>query len=485
MRIEPIHLVHEVLALSCIFIILSCSNEKQESQKEEEQANFIVFIADDVSWDSFGCTGNKTVKTPNIDRFASEGLLFKNAYLTASSCSPSRNSILSGKYPHSNGAPELHMPLPESEIPFPLLLKENGYHTVLAGKSHIGKAAQRAFDIHMTGKKINGEGGEAQWVRLLKDRPKNKPFFMWYASYDAHRKWSTDISIAEYDPLEVEVPPYFIDDGATRMDIVHYYKEISRFDHYIGEVRKELENQGVLDNTMIIIMSDNGMAFPRCKTRVYDSGMKTPFVVYSPKEIDKKGMSTSSLISSIDLAPTILEYAKIDVPKAYQGVSFSPILKNNSAETRESVFADHNWHDYEAHERMMRTKDYMYILNSRPNLTNCGPADSKRSPTQAALNEGYKRGELSVAQADVFVSPRPKEELYDMSNDSLQLLNLASVPKYEHVLNEMRFALKKWREETGDSTPEELTKDWFDRETGEKLEVFDLRERGEIPGIKQ
>lgn len=467
--------------LLCINFLLLKNLDFYEDEKES-QPNFILFIADDVSWDGFGCTGNTLVKTPNIDKFASEGLVFKNAYLTASSCSPSRCSIISGKYPHSNGAPELHLPLPESQIPFPLLLKENGYHTVLAGKSHIGKAAQRAFNVHVEGKKANGPGGEENWVKFLKERPKDKPFLMWYAAYDAHRPWSTDIEIAEYKTTDVEVPPYFADTPETRQDIVNYYNEISRFDYYVGEVRKELEEQEILENTVIIIMADNGMAFPRCKTRVYDSGMKTPFVVYSSKEIKDKGGESISLISAIDIAPTVLQLANINPPKDYQGTSFLPILNNRFAETKEVVFADHNWHDYEAHERMMRTKDFMYILNSRPNLTNCGSADSKGSPTQAALNALWVKGKLSAAQTDVFITPRPLEELYSLKNDSLQLINLASDPKFQKVLDKMRKDLRQWQVDTGDTTPENMTGDWRDRDTGKKLESFGIR--GEAPGKK-
>jgi len=139
------------------------------------------------------------------------------------------------------------------------------------------------------------------------------------------------------------------------------------------------------------------------------------------------------------------------------------------AEIRTAVFSEHNWHDYEAHERMIRTKDYLYLVNARPNLTNCGPADSKTSPTQAALNHIRDLGKLTAAQADVFIAPRPSEELFDVKNDPEQLLNLASVPKYQKKLEEMRGLLLKWQAETGDSTPDKLTPDKFDRETGEPL----------------
>lgn len=451
--------------------------------KASEKPNFIFIIADDVGWNDIGCYGNNIVKSPNIDRLSREGLQFTNAFLTASSSSPSRCSIISGRYPHSCGAAELHTPLPLHEIPFPLLLKENNYYTAHAGKWHMGQAAHRAFDRYTDNNGYNnGNGGEDNWVRFIKERPKDRPFFFWFASHDAHRPWGADTFKITHDPLTIKVPLFFADTPETRQDIASYFNEISRFDHFIGKVREELEQQGVLDNTVIIVMSDNGSPFPRCKTRVYDSGMKTPLIVFWPKGLRIKGVQSESLVSAIDVAPTILELAGIESPVGYQGKSFAPILENPSAEIRNEVFSEHNWHDYEAHERMMRTKDFLYVLNARPNLTNCGPADSKTSPTQHSLNKVRDEGKLTPAQADVFIVPRPFEELFEVRSDPQQLLNLASVPEYQKQLKVMRRLLKNWQFNTGDTTPRDLTPDWYDRETGESLKTE--QKRGTMPGIK-
>jgi arylsulfatase A-like enzyme len=210
--------------------------------------------------------------------------------------------------------------------------------------------------------------------------------------------------------------------------------------------------------------------------------MKTPLVVFWPKGIRSKGSQTESMISAIDIAPTILELAGIKPPDEYQGVSFVQVLNNPATEIRTAVFSEHNWHDYEAHERMMRTKDYLYVLNARPNLTNCGPADSKSSPAQHALNQIRDKEQLTMAQTDVFITPRPAEELFDVRNDPEQILNLASLPKYQEKINEMRSLLKSWQYKTDDSTPDKLTPDWFDRESGEALKIE--RIRGTMPGLK-
>jgi len=468
--------------LTTTTLTVVCKNCFAEQNKQKP--NIVFIIADDIGWNDLGCYGNRHVKTPNIDKLSAEGLQFNSAFLTASSCSPSRCSIISGKYPHSNGAAELHTPLPEKEVPFPLLLKEKGYYTVHAGKWHLGPAAHRAFDVYTDENGYdNGDGGENNWIPFLKDRPKDKPFFFWLASYDAHRPWGADTFLITHNPKELEVPIFFEDTPETRQDIASYYNEIARFDYYVGKVRQELERQDVLDNTIIIVTSDNGRPFPRCKTRVYDSGMKTPFIVYWPKGLKVKGQQSESLISSIDIAPTILMSAGINVPEDYQGKSFLPILNNPRKEIREQVFSEHNWHDYEAHERMIRTKKYLYVLNSRPNLTNCGPADSKNSPTQHSLNLVRDEGRLTPAQADIFIVPRPEEELFDVQKDPLQLLNLVSVPEYREVLQQMRSLLSDWQTKTGDTTPEHLTPDWYDRETGAPLDIE--RVRGIMPGQYQ
>ncbi|MDX1760334.1 MAG: sulfatase-like hydrolase/transferase, partial [Arenibacter algicola] len=159
------------------FLLLLSVSSTAYAQKEK--LNIIVFIADDVSWDDLGCYGNTQVKTPNIDQLARDGLKFDNFYLTASSCSPSRNSIITGRYPHNTGAAELHTTPPLNMVSFPELLRNNNYYSVMAGKFHMGPYARRGFDMMFEHRKENGDGGEESWLNSLKKRPKTKPFFMW------------------------------------------------------------------------------------------------------------------------------------------------------------------------------------------------------------------------------------------------------------------------------------------------------------------
>ena len=468
-----------VMSVFLLFLFLSCPIANSQSQKIETP-NIIVFIADDVSWNDFGCYGNTEVQTPNIDQLASNGMRFTNAILTTSSCSPSRISIMTGRYPHNTGAAELHTEPTRDFESIASALKNEGYYTGQAGKWHMGDLLRRGFDKIYDLGKDNGDGGENMWLPSVKERDKSKPFFFWFAAYDAHRPWGNNEFSNTHDPEKTGVPETLVDSDSTRSDLAKYYDEIKRFDHHIGLVVKELKAQQVLDNTVIIVMADNGRPFPRDKTRVYDSGMKTPFIVRWPNAIKKKGVS-SSLISSVDIAPTLLDVCGVNAPKSFQGHSFKKVLSKPKTIVREYAFAEHNWHDYEAHERMVRTTDFLYVLNSRPQFPNQGPLDAIHSPSFKSLVQGDVDNTLTPAQSDVFLVPRPPEELFLVTKDPLQLNNIIGNKKYIKIQTELKNVLSKWMAETGDSAPENLTKDWYTRDSGEKVEAY-FNFRGEMPG---
>ncbi len=229
-----------------------------------ERPNFIFIITDDISPEDLGCYGNEAIETPHIDRLARDGVRFTNAYLSISSCSPSRCSIITGRYPHNTGAAELHTTLPDDQLRFPELLRKVGYYTALSGKNHMGDMSG-AFDLISSGK---GPGREDDWVDIVRNRPADKPFFFWFASSDAHRGWKKSETIPKYDPASVTVPPYLYDGARTRKDLADYYHEVSRTDFHVGALMEELKEQGLSRSTYVIYCSDNGRPFPRCKTRL-------------------------------------------------------------------------------------------------------------------------------------------------------------------------------------------------------------------------
>jgi len=443
------------------------------SSAKDGRPNFVFILADDVSWNDLGCYGNPGIKTPHLDRLAQEGLRFQNAYMVTSSCSPSRCSMITGRYPHNHGAPELHTELPLDQVTFPQLLRDAGYHTVLSGKNHMGDV-RRAFDLISGGK---GPGKEEDWVDQLRNRPKDKPFFCWFASTDAHRDWQFNEDAPRYAPEAVTVPPYLYDSPKTREDFAGHYHEISRLDHYVGAVRAELERQEVLDNTYLVFCADNGRPFPRCKTRLYDSGLKTPLLVYAPGRV--RAEVAAGLVSSIDLAPTFLELAGVTVPETVQGVSFNALLRDPSATSRDVVFAEHNWHVFQAHERMVRCGNQVYIRNAWPERQNLCVESIAQYPAGEELWAAEARGELKPQQRDIFIVPRAAEELYVLEADPEQMNNEVENPDHAEVLHHLRRLLDQWIEETGDTIPEKPTGDRQDKH-GKKTPDFKV---DEFPGV--
>ncbi|MGB6219597.1 sulfatase family protein [Haloferula sp.] len=440
----------------------------------------MLIIGDDISDDDFGCYGHPNIRTPNVNKLANNGIRFTNAYLTTSQCSPSRCSVISGRYPHNTGAPELHLPLPKDQPMFPLELKKAGYHTAAAGKWHLGAHARSAFDTVVN----SLPGGEERWIECLRERPKDRPFFMWFASYDAHRGWDGKGEKKKHLPADAVIPPYMVDAPATRSDLARYYDEVQRLDRYVGLVLEELKKQEVLNDTVIIFMADNGRPFPRCKTWLYDSGIKTPFVIHWPRGINKAGSVCRSLVSAIDIAPTILELAAVPIPSNIQGVSMIPVIENPSASIRQYVFAEHNWHDIEAHERMVRWKNWVYIRNARPGGAGLVSAHLSQPSYQDLLNL-KKQNKLTAAQAEIFVNPRPAEALFNVDTDPHQLENLAGKSESADILAQLSKTLNEWQKRTGDTVPNILTSDIIDRKTGKWLGKYDKPKRGTVPGSER
>ena len=445
--------------------------------------NVVLIIADDLAWDDTGAYGNRKVRTPNIDRLAREGLKFTRAFVTISSCSPSRASLITGRYPHNTDAEQLHWPLPPEQVTFVEKLKAAGYWTAASGKWHLGETVKDRFDIvddpgeagfqtdPKTGKMLaKDDSGAAGWIPVMRQRPQGKPFFLWLAALDPHRDYVENSIPKPHRPADVIVPPYLPDTSEVRQELALYYDEITRLDGNVGKVIAELERQGVADNTLILFISDNGRPFPRAKTTLYDSGIRTPLLARWPRTIRRGGVA-EGLVSSMDVAPTILQLAGVEIPPTVQGKSFAATLTNPNAITREAIYAEKNWHDYEDRTRAVRTARFKYIRNDYPDLPLTTSADSGRSPTMDAIRRLRDAGKLTPEQSRIFQTPRPAEELYDVVADPHEFRNLATDSRYAQTLAELREKLNQWGRETDDRLPACRTPDEFDRETGQPLPV--------------
>ncbi len=448
-----------------------------------DRPNIILIIADDMNWDDCGAYGHPAIKTPNIDALAKSGMTFQHAYLTANSCSPSRASIITGRYPHNTGAEQLHWPLPAESLTFVEKLKSAGYYTAAAGKWHLGEAVKDRFNdvfeastagfILPTGTDAKpgkmvakSPSGCEAWVSTLENRPKDKPFFLWLAALDPHRAYEDGALDPPHQSKDVRVPPYSPDTPEVREDYRLYYDEIGRLDQYVGKVVAELEKQKVTENTLILFISDNGRPFPGDKTTLYDGGIRTPWIVKWPASI-KPNQRTTSLVSSVDIAPSFTQLAGLEPAKSFEGVSFLPILKDPKAVTRSQVFAEDHWHDYEDHGRAVVTQRWKLIHNTYPDLPNTPSADAGRSPSWTAIQKlkGLSGG-LTPAQERCLTKPRAEFEFYDLKNDPFELNNLAGNKDYRPLFLEYKHLLKKQFEATKDYLPSKRTPDEFDRETG-------------------
>ena len=431
--------------------------------------NIMVFVADDAGWKDFGCYGNRGIKTPNIDRLAGGGLLCENAFLTAPQCSPSRISVLTGRYPHATGAEDLHMPLPEGTTFLPTWLKKAGYFTGHMRKTHYGPEGEKQFDWYS--RDLN------EFASFL-DQPGDNPFFMWVGFNDPHRGYDRTAIEHRNDSALVTVPPQLVDDEQTRGDLADYYDEISRMDSNIGIMMDILEKKGLLDNTLVVFFSDNGMPFPGAKGTLYDSGVGTPLLFNWPGEI-RPGSRFSGLSGIIDLAPTILEIAGLPIPDTLQGTSMMDILRDGNGQGREYVFGERNWHNCDEHMRYIRSSRFKLIRNAYTELPFGNPADLSMSPSWYSLMDKKEKGELSREQQRHFTVPRPPVEFYDLENDPGEFNNLAGAAEYADEVKKHGTVLDKWMEETGDFPP------WKRRRGDNTCRITGVKYTQEIPPMRE
>ncbi|WP_231753638.1 sulfatase family protein [Rosistilla carotiformis] len=458
-----------------------------------------------MNWDDCGAYGHPAIRTPHIDTLATEGLLFQHAYLTTNSCSPSRASILTGKYPHNTGAEQLHWPLPAGSPTFSAALRRLGYYTAAAGKWHLGDAVRDDFDkryeastagfVLPAGK--NGEpakmiasqpSGCEDWERALDERPRDQPFFLWLAALDPHREYTDGALDPPHRSEDVIVPPHLPDTPEVREDLRLYYDEIGRLDQYVGKVMAKLKQQAVDDNTLILFISDNGRPFPRDKTTLYDGGIRTPWIVRWPAVV-AAGETTDALVSAVDIAATFLDLAERTAdPTALssagaalgadsastagpswttEGKTFVPTLLDSRKPHRTFAFAEDHWHDYEDHARCVVDARYKLIRNDYPDLPATPSADAGRGLTWQAMLKLHSQGKLTPQQQICFLTPRSEWELYDLQRDPAESVNRFDDPAYTTVRQSMQRALERWTAESGDYIPSRRTPDEFDRDSGE------------------
>lgn len=428
----------------CVLLLLPVIFQVCADPAAPIRPNFVVIIADDLGATDVGAFGHPVVKTPNIDRLAQHGIRFDNAFLTTSSCTASRASIRLGRYPHNTGAENLDDVVPGDQRLGSSYLRAAGYYTASVGKWHAGEEVASQLVRRVT---QHGESGAENWVTELRNRPRDQPFYFWLASLDPHLPYAPLQPDGPYKPEDVVLSPLFYDSPGARQNLAQYYTEISRLDSNVGLVVDELQAQGVLDNTYIIFLTDNGAPMPRAKTTLYDAGIRMPLIIRTPGVA--KAAWSEAMVSSIDITPTLLTLAGVPVPDTMQGRDFSALLAQPQQEHRDVIFAEQHDHGFSINKRAVRSKHYLYIRNIGENKHSCL---LEMQPMAKEMFQAFREKKLTREQSLCFVRKRQEEELYDVRKDRYQVNNLAADPAYAGIRQQMRGLLDAQAKATNDTT---------------------------------
>lgn len=429
--------------------------------EKARRPNILFCIADDWGWPHASSLGDTVVKTPTFDSIARNGVLFQNAFANVPSCTPSRNSILTGQYPWrlKTGA-SLWSVFPEGVQTYPNILEDNGYHVGHYRKA-FGPGKDRARPV--AGKRYKSPAA------FFEARPADKPFCFWFGTSDPHRPYEWQSGVKSGMKLEdVEVPPYLPDTETVRTDICDYYWEVQRFDREVGEVLRKLEEMGELDNTLVLMTGDHGWPFPRAKANLYDAGTRVCLAAQWGAVI-KPGRSVEDFVSFHDFAPTFLEVAGLRPLDVMTGRSLLGILRSPKSGQLEPD-RDHVVLMKERHTpcqpdnadgtpmRAIRTRDALYILNFKPDRWPAGAAEAKYKDSYFDIDGGPTKKEVVALKDDsergkffdLAIAKRPADEFYDLRKDPYQMFNVASNPEYAGRMQKQKSRLMQALEQGGD-----------------------------------
>ena len=441
---------------------------------QTKRPNILLLMSDNQSAEHLGCYGDTSIKTPHIDKLAKKGLIFKNVFCSAPSCSPARASMLTGQDIWNLGeAANLWSSFPRVKV-YSKLMEESGYHVGIDGKGWgPGDETVTGWDQNPGGARYDS------FEEFFNETEKGQPWMYWYSSRDPHRPYKKEGWRNSGIHLDsINVPPYLPDNIEVRKDIADYYDEIQRFDEEVGSYMALLKEMAQLDNTVIIVCSDNGWQMPRGLANLYDFGTKIPLIISWPKFFPP-GREVDDFINIKDFAPTFLELANILIPEEMNAQSFVDILTSNKQgkidPKRDHVIMARERHAFVRRGglgypgRAIRTADYLYIKNYEPNRWPAGDpplygdVDAHmlhyEAPTKIYMLENKDSKQVKPL-FDLAFSKRPQHELYNLSEDPFQLNNLAEVNEYTSVLENLSNQLSAYLVKTKDPREVGQIFDW-------------------------
>lgn len=471
----------------------------------DRRPNILVAISDDQSYPHASAYGYQAISTPAFDRVARMGVLFNNAFTPAPGCSPMRAAFLTGRNIWQIEHAGTHASsFPKKYEVYQDRLEAAGYFVGCTGKAwgpgnwKVDGWEHNPAGPAWSGRKVNSPAGisstdyAGNFADFLKDRPKDKPFSFWYGATEPHRAFGKGIGIENgLDPDKVVVPEFLPDTPEVRSDILDYCFEIQWFDQHLGRMLDQLEAAGELENTLVIVTSDNGMAFPRAKANCYEYGIHMPLAVSWPAGATSNRV-VDDPVNLIDLTATIYDVSETEPPARHPiaGRSIRNILESSAQglvdETRDAVFSGRERHSSSRFnslsypQRCIRTRDFLYIHNFRANrwpagtpqkfasvkygndgsilTSTLGPPhggyhDIDACPTLTFLIE--HRDDPKIGPFfHLAVDRRPAAELFDIRSDPACLKNLADDPSFAEVRSELHSHLMKYLTETGDARVE-------------------------------
>ncbi|XZE44683.1 sulfatase-like hydrolase/transferase [Pirellulaceae bacterium SH467] len=432
-----------------------------------KRPNILLLLSDDHSYPFLSCYDDRNIRTPNIDRLAKEGFASHRFFTACPQCVPSRAALMTGKSPVAARMTRFSSPLPADQITLPEILRDQGgYYTGICGRSyHLDGSVGRGNDVAdsilrennlRTFEKrvhfLKGCGDEAvpgTIQEFLDGRPEDQPFFLWANFSDPHHVWNAPPTWRP-NPKELSLPAHWPDIPEMREQFADYCAEVNRLDDTVGKVLAVMEERGLLENTLVVFLGDNGAALPHGKGSLYDPGSNVPFVMCGPGIL--KASQSRNLLSGEDVAPTLLEAAGLPIPNSMSGVSFWALATGADYQPRRHVFIERGPHGsapvsvnmassgYDL-GRAVRSDRFKFIYNCTPWLP-YSPVDSASGPAWTAMKKQNEEGTLLENWKNAyFTVPRPVYELYDLESDPSELHNLAGKPEFAEFEDQLRRAL--------------------------------------------
>ncbi|MBN2449614.1 MAG: sulfatase [Lentisphaeria bacterium] len=422
--------------------------------EKAKRPNILLVTAEDM-----GCQcepyGDGTVPTPNLGRLAREGVLFRHAYVTQASCSPSRSSLLTGLYPHQNGqfglahlGYRMHRAIPN----LPGLLKGLGYRTGIQGKLHVEPASEYSFDV-----KGNSHSKDipayVDSARAFLSARGADPFFLYVNFGDCHKPFVDQVKGLPERPVTPDRVRIFpehgeLDTPELRREVAGYYNSVQRVDAGVGGLLDLLDEFGLAENTLVVFIGDHGPPLSRGKTTTYEFGVRIPMLVRWPG-VARPGHDSKALVSTVDILPTLVSAAGGALPSPLAGAPLREVLGGDASRWRDVVVTEYHTHGPGFQpQRAIRDRRYKLILNLRPEVRKDGLGVDGCKVPEALRDPAFAQSEAKRV-FDLLEAP-PPVEFYDLEKDPIEYHNLAGRPEVAQAQERLRHRLAAWREQTRD-----------------------------------